>query len=226
MGLSAVEPEEVLIIGAGGHGRELRCWYERAASRQSLPRLIGFVDARTELHGKEVLGLPVFGDESWLDARRHVGVLLGLGLPRVRAAVVRRLARLELMFPSVIDPSAVVGRDVVVGQGVVVCANATVTTGVQLGDFSLVNFGATVGHDCRIGAWSSVSPGANLSGFSVLGEGVDLGAGAVTIPGKSIGQWSIIGAGAVVTSDIPDNVMAAGVPATVRKTFTAGWHLL
>lgn len=226
MGLQAVEPEEVLIIGAGGHGRELRCWYERAAARQSLPRLIGFVDARTELHGTEVLGLPVLGDESWIAARRHVGVLLGLGLPSVRAAVVRRLAALELVFPSVIDPSAVVGRDVVVGRGVMICANATVTTGVQLGDFSLVNFGATVGHDCRIGAWSSVSPGANLSGFTVLGEGVDLGAGAVTIPGKTIGQWSVIGAGAVVTRNIPDNVMAAGVPATVRKNLNAGWHLL
>jgi sugar O-acyltransferase (sialic acid O-acetyltransferase NeuD family) len=220
------EPEEVLIIGAGGHGRELRCWYERAAAHRSLPRLIGFLDARTELHGADVLGVPVLGDESWLQARRHVGVLLGLGLPRVRAAVVRRLAPLQLAFPSVIDPSAVVGRDVEIGQGVIVCANATVTTGVQLNDFSMVNFGATVGHDCRIGAWSSVSPGANLSGFTVLGEGVDLGAGAVTIPGKSIGEWSIIGAGAVVTTNIPDNVMAAGVPATVRKTFKPGWHLL
>ncbi len=226
MSAQAVEPEEVLIIGAGGHGRELRCWYERAAARQSLPRLIGFVDARKELHGTDVLGLPVLGDESWLAARRHVGVLLGLGLPRVRAAVVRRLAPLQLVYPSVIDPSAVLGRDVEVGQGVIVCANATVTTGVRLGDFSMVNFGATVGHDCRIGDWSSVSPGANLSGYTVLGEGVDLGAGAVTIPGKSIGQWSIIGAGAVVTSDIPDNVMAAGVPATIRKTFIPGWHLV
>lgn len=226
MSAQAVEPEEVLIIGAGGHGRELRCWYERAAARQSLPRLIGFVDAREELHGTDVLGLPVLGDESWLAARRHVGVLLGLGLPRVRAAVVRRLAPLQLVYPSVIDPSAVLGRNVQVGQGVIVCANATVTTGVLLGDFSMVNFGATVGHDCRIGDWSSVSPGANLSGYTVLGEGVDLGAGAVTIPGKSIGQWSIIGAGAVVTSDIPDNVMAAGVPATIRKTFIPGWHLV
>ncbi len=220
------EVDEVVIIGAGGHGRELRCWYERAAARQSMPRLVGFLDARRELCGHEVLGLPVLGDETWLNDRRDVGVMLGLGLPRVRAAVVRRLAPLALTFPSLIDPSAVIGREVHVGRGVVVAANATVTTCVELGDFSLVNFGATVGHDCRVGAFSSVSPGANLSGYTVLQEGVDFGAGAVTIPGRTVGQWSVIAAGAVVTKDLPPDMMAAGVPAMVRKTFEVGWHLV
>lgn len=216
---------EVVILGAGGFGRELRCWYERAASRQSMPRLAGFLDERVELHGQEILDIPVLGSADWLESRRHVGVLLGVGLPRVKASIVSRLADWHLTFPALIDPSANLGRDVKVGQGVVVCAGVTITTAVDLQAFSMVNINATIGHDSVIGRFSTISPGANLSGYTRIGEGVDVGTGAITIPGKSIGAWTVIAAGAVITADVPANVMMAGVPAAVRKTFEEGWHL-
>jgi acetyltransferase-like isoleucine patch superfamily enzyme len=47
----------------------------------------------------------------------------------------------------------------------------------------------------------------------VLGDGVFLGTGAVVLPGRSVGAWARIGAGAVVTTDVPGGVTAAGVPA-------------
>lgn len=37
------------------------------------------------------------------------------------------------------------------------------------------------------------------------------------IQGVSIGAWTIVGAGAVVTSDLPENVTAVGVPARIIK---------
>lgn len=51
-----------------------------------------------------------------------------------------------------------------------------------------------------------------------IGEGAWLGAGVKVLDGTRIGAGAIIGAGAVVTKDIPDNVIAAGVPAEVRRT--------
>ena len=53
-------------------------------------------------------------------------------------------------------------------------------------------------------------------GVNVL-EGASIGAGAICIAPITIGKWSLVGAGAVVTKDVPDNVMVAGVPATVKK---------
>jgi len=44
-----------------------------------------------------------------------------------------------------------------------------------------------------------------------------LGAGAIVLPGVTIGENAIVGAGAVVTSDVPDNTVVAGVPAKVIK---------
>lgn len=47
----------------------------------------------------------------------------------------------------------------------------------------------------------------------IIGEDTWLGAGVIVMPGVKIGECSVIGAGAVVNKDIPDNTLAAGVPA-------------
>lgn len=50
-----------------------------------------------------------------------------------------------------------------------------------------------------------------------IGHNVWIGGGAIICPGVTIGDNSVIGAGAVVTKDIPDNVVAAGNPCKVIK---------
>jgi acetyltransferase-like isoleucine patch superfamily enzyme len=48
-------------------------------------------------------------------------------------------------------------------------------------------------------------------------EGADIGTGAVLLPGVTIGRGAIVGAGAVVTGDVPDNAIVAGVPARLLR---------
>lgn len=52
----------------------------------------------------------------------------------------------------------------------------------------------------------------------VIGDDVWIGAGAVILPGVTIGSHCVVAAGAVVTTDVPDGTLVAGIPAkTVRK---------
>lgn len=50
-----------------------------------------------------------------------------------------------------------------------------------------------------------------------IGDGSWLGHGTVVLPGSRIGAHVVVGANSVVTGDIPDNCVAAGVPARVLK---------
>ena len=50
-----------------------------------------------------------------------------------------------------------------------------------------------------------------------IGYGADIGTNATILPGVRVGAHAIIGAGAVVTTDIPDYAIAAGVPARVLR---------
>lgn len=52
----------------------------------------------------------------------------------------------------------------------------------------------------------------------VIGDNVWLGGGVIVCPGVTIGENSVVGAGAVVTRDLPANVVAVGNPARVIKT--------
>jgi acetyltransferase-like isoleucine patch superfamily enzyme len=51
----------------------------------------------------------------------------------------------------------------------------------------------------------------------VIGYGADIGTNATILPGVRVGAQSIIGAGAVVSGDIPEYAVAAGVPARVTR---------
>jgi acetyltransferase-like isoleucine patch superfamily enzyme len=50
-----------------------------------------------------------------------------------------------------------------------------------------------------------------------IGDGSWLGHGSIVLPGSNIGKHVVVGANSVVTGDLPDNCIAAGVPARVIK---------
>lgn len=51
-----------------------------------------------------------------------------------------------------------------------------------------------------------------------------IGAGAMILPGVTVGENAIVAAGAVVTKDVPDNVIVAGVPAKVLRNIKTDHH--
>jgi acetyltransferase-like isoleucine patch superfamily enzyme len=52
----------------------------------------------------------------------------------------------------------------------------------------------------------------------VIGYGADIGVNSVILPGVHVGAHSIVGAGAVVTQDVPEYAVVAGVPARVMRS--------
>jgi acetyltransferase-like isoleucine patch superfamily enzyme len=52
----------------------------------------------------------------------------------------------------------------------------------------------------------------------VIGYGADIGVNAVILPGVRVGAHAIVGAGAVVTHDVPDYAVVAGVPARIMRS--------
>jgi acetyltransferase EpsM len=101
------------------------------------------------------------------------------------------------------------------GEGTVVFPGGIVNTGARLGRHVLVNTRAIVEHDCVLEDGASVGPGVAMGGRVTIGRGAFVGAGAVIAPRISIGAGTIVGAGAVVVKDLPDLVLAYGVPARI-----------
>ncbi|MGB9669911.1 MAG: acetyltransferase [Halothiobacillaceae bacterium] len=198
--------KSVVILGHGGHARVvldvLRCLAWPTAG----------ILAPDRAPGEDWQGLPVLGDDTWLEgeeARKHA-YALGMGmLPHrtgVRSALYRRLRGLGFDIPTLIHPSAIVARDVHLGGGVQVMAGAVIQPGATIGEDVLLNTAVRVDHDCQIGAHTHLAPGVILCGGVTVGEGVFVGAGAVLLPGVRIGEGAQVAAGATVRRDVPPRV--------------------
>lgn len=73
----------------------------------------------------------------------------------------------------------------------------------------------TAGHPTDVK--SRVEEGVEFGLPITIGDNVWIGGGVIICPGVSVGANSVIGAGAVVTKDVPENVVAAGNPCRVIK---------
>lgn len=88
--------------------------------------------------------------------------------------------------------------------------------GIKIGDGTLIGHNvvlATLNHDIDPNKRSDIYPRP-----IDIGKNVWIGANATILPGVTVGDGSIIAAGAVVTKNIPANVIVGGVPAkTIKK---------
>lgn len=204
----------VVVIGAGGHGREIADVVVACGHAGAGLEFQGFLDDDPALHGRTFCGAPVLGPLEWLKGRTDdVQAVLGIGMPRVKRAVVARAAELGVKFRTLIHPSASLTPWVTIGEGAFIAAGCVLTNEIEIGAHAHINRCVTVGHDCRIGSFCHVAPGAVISGNVQLEEGTDIGANATVLQNLTVGAWAIVGAGAVVTRSLAAGVTAVGVPA-------------
>lgn len=204
--------EEVIIVGAGGFGREVALIVERAKKY----KLIGFVDDNNEtfLQDYKLLG----NLDYLLTITEKVSVVIAIGSPTIRAKIYKKIAsKSNFSYPNIVDPSAILGNNINMGIGNIICANCVLTVDIDMGDFNLINLNSTIGHDVQMKSFNSIFPSTNLSGYVCLDGLVEIGTGSQLIPNVKVGLKSTLGAGSVATKDIPENVVAVGVPAKVIK---------
>jgi sugar O-acyltransferase (sialic acid O-acetyltransferase NeuD family) len=208
--------QKVFVYGAGGHGKVVG---DILLAREDR-RFVGFIDDRTELRGSTVLGLPVCGGGEWLQnqaSKQCVAVALGIGDNFARQRVAQACLAWGAELLTLVHPTAAVSASARLGVGAVVMAQAGINSEARIGNGAIVNTSATVDHDVEVGEHAHVGPKAAMGGASRLGMLSFLGIGAVIIHCAVVGAHSVVGAGAVVVADVPDRVVAIGVPARIHR---------
>lgn len=144
---------------------------------------------------------------------------LGIGNPEVRKALCQKFIEMGGELKSTISPFAKIGKiENEISEGCNIMTGTIITSGARISKGCLINLNCTIGHDAILEDFVELSPGVNISGNVLLEERVLIGTNATVLPKIKIGQGSVIGAGAVVTKDIPSNVVAFGAPARIIKS--------
>ena len=208
--------KRVVVIGAGGFGREVLDVIEAMQDAGSDLEMIGFLDdGSPNVERVERRGHRVLGGLDLLDSL-DCGAVIGVGDPQVRARIDDHLLANQVASPTLIHPDATTGADVSLGPGSIVTAGARLTTNIQLGRHAHLNLNCTVGHDVVGGDYLTVNPGATISGEITMGNRIMIGTGASIVQGLHIGDDAVIGAGAAVVKDVASGTTVVGVPAKPR----------
>lgn len=208
----------LLIVGAGGFGREVLQWAEDAVADGADWRLGGFLDANPAALAGFACGLPVVRSPRTYVPSSADLLVCAIGDPVTRQHVAADLTSRGARFATLVHPTAIIGRRSQLGEGCIVCPRVTITTDVRIGRHVIFNAHTTVGHDVTIGDCCSLFSHCDVTGGATFDVGVTMGSHASVLPGVRVGEFAKIGAGSVVARSVKPFTTVVGVPA--RKLIT------
>ncbi len=207
--------KKIVLIGAGGFGREVARIIESINRNTKQYELLGFLDDGPQFNQNSVVrGYPWLGKTDWiLDHKDDVVCNCTVGDAATKAKIMSRLMDQGVQFETIIAPTAGIAEETEIGPGCVFYWNAGISVDCKVGTGVLLNDGVKLGHDVVIGDYTSIMPGTRISGGCIIGEQVNIGGQAFIIPGKKVGDRARIAAGSIVFSNVRAGTTVLGNPA-------------
>ena len=205
--------KKIIVVGAGGFGKEVawmakRCGYE----------VLGFLDSTPDKQNTKIMGLDVLGPLEYAERFLDYEFVIAIGNPRARKKIIDLFFKNEqFCFVTLIDPSSIVGENILIAEGSIICAGVILTVDVSIGRHTIININSTIGHDVIIKDFVTIAPNASVSGNIVLNDLVEIGTNATLREKLNIYEGAMIGMGAVLTKDVEKNHIMVGNPAKILK---------
>ena len=205
--------KNLIIIGAGGFGREIASAAKTCVGYGVEFALKGFLDRNPAALDGFTGYPPLLGAPEAYEIRPDDVFFVALGDLALRRRNVDLVRSRGGRFQTLVHPTASLGQNVEIGEGSYIAHNAVLTADIKVGRNVCVFHGTVIGHDGRIGDCSHVSSLVFLGGGVRLGEGVTLHPGVRVAPFKTIGDGVTVGVGSVVLSNVRPGMTVFGVPA-------------
>ena len=200
------------IYSHGGYAREMhRCVLAQYPNEQ-----IAFVDdnpSKTAISYDEARNI---------GANEASSFVISIADPALRLRKTEQVLSDGFSLFSVQAATAIIGENVVLGEGSVMSDFAIISSDARIGMGFQCNIYSYIAHDCVVGDFVTLAPRVAVNGRAELGDRVYIGTGATILPGEDgnpvrIGARAVVGAHALVTRDVPEGATVVGVPAKPLK---------
>ena len=211
---------DLILVGAGSFGREVFTWLSQAIEGNSQYKIKGFIDNlaqnQMEIDQREY-PIPILGTIDDYHPKSDEKLVMSIVDPKLKKQFVELLSKRGSKFHKLIHPSVIIGHNVKVGDGCIICPNCILANDTNIGDYVFINTCSTIGHDTVVGSFTSINGGVQITGDVKVGSECFFGVGSVVINKLNIGYRAIVGAGSVVIRSIRPNVTVFGNPAKIIK---------
>ncbi len=205
--------KRLLILGAGGMGREILQWAFDINQVNRQWDDVVFLDPNPNaLKGKKAK-TTVLGNEADYDIGADDEFICAVGNAKMREIITEKIEKKGGHFINLIHPTANVAQSVDFGGGVVIYPNTIVTADTFIGKGTVINMNCCIGHDVQIGNYCVIGPNCDITGMCILGDRVFLGVDSHIIPSVEVGNDSFVCAGSVVMSKVREGTRVMGYPA-------------
>lgn len=214
-----MEKENILLFGGSEHARCVIDIIERGDKYHIIGIIDKVIAKGTLCQGYEVLGN--LGDlpEVIETFKVSKGVIaIGDNYHRSKKAENIKKYTRDFSYVSAIHPSAIIGKNVTIGEGTVMMAGVIVNNDSSIGEHCYISTKSSLGHDSIMDPFSSMGPGVTTGGRTTIGRCTAIGIGANILNGRNIGSHSVVGSGALVVNDVEDFVVVYGVPAKIVRS--------
>lgn len=206
--------KKILIVGAGGFGRELLQWIKDINAEKPTWEIGGFLDDNLQaLDGVEI-DYPVVGTISDWQPKDDEVFALAMGKPQLKRMVVEKLKSRGAHFAAVIHPTALVSPFAHYGEGLVMFPYSKLSCNSTVGDFVSI-LTTSIGHDNEIGDYTMISGGCNIVRNVKIGKDVFVAAGVCIAQDVVVKDGAYIGLGSVVLKDVKAGTKVFGNPARI-----------
>lgn len=158
----------LLIIGAGGHGKVVK----EVAEATGCYEKIDFVDDNSPLAVGKIADIGKLRNE-------YQAAFVGIGNNKIRRKVLTELEALEYDIPTLIHPTAYVSGSAEIAKGTIVEPKAIVNANSRVAKGCIISVGAIVDHDVVLQECVHVNAGAICKAGSIVASEVKLEAGQV-----------------------------------------------
>ncbi len=212
---------KLIIVGAGGFGRETLQWALQSNENNVKWSFAGFIDDQLDKLNGFDCSYTVLGNILDWQPKPDERFVVAIGPPKTKKVIAVRLAEKGAVFENIIHKTVTLATTAKLGCGIILCPNVVVSDNATINDHVEINISSSVGHDACVGAYSTVSSYCDITGKVTLGEGVFLGSSVCIIPERKIGNNVYICAGSCVMNHVSPNTKVMGVPAKKFEIKTA-----